>query len=100
MRSSHQGQRLPLEEPSPESLGNHLVDLSDRAPCASLPQVWNPRSGACTATVETGYGLSLLWAPGDRHAVVGTKVQTVLPSAPQCVGGYQRPNVASWKARF
>jgi hypothetical protein len=37
-------------------------------------QVWNPRTGACTATVDTGYGLSLLWAPGNRHAVVGTKV--------------------------
>ncbi len=36
-------------------------------------QVWNPRTGVCTATVDTGYGLSLLWAPGNRHAVVGTK---------------------------
>lgn len=38
-------------------------------------QVWNPRTGVCTATVNTGYGLSLLWAPGNRHAIVGTKVR-------------------------
>lgn len=39
-----------------------------------LAQVWNPRSGVCTGTIDTGYGLSLLWAPGNRHMVVGTKV--------------------------
>lgn len=39
-----------------------------------LAQVWNPRSGVCTGTIDTGYGLSLLWAPGNRHVVVGTKV--------------------------
>ena len=43
--------------------------------CNECLQVWNPRTGACTATVDTGYGLSLLWAPGNRHAVVGTKVR-------------------------
>ena len=41
--------------------------------CRSV-QVWNPRSGVCTGTIDTGYGLSLLWAPGNRHVVVGTKV--------------------------
>ena len=47
-------------------------------------QVWNPRTGACTATVDTGYGLSLLWAPGNRHAVVGTKVRAVLQPSVAC----------------
>ncbi|KAG2501235.1 hypothetical protein HYH03_001042 [Edaphochlamys debaryana] len=34
---------------------------------------WNPRTGACLASMESGYGLSVLFAPGNRHAVVGTK---------------------------
>lgn len=36
-------------------------------------KIWNPHTGACLRTVESGYGLSSIWAPGDRHAVVGTK---------------------------
>lgn len=40
-------------------------------------QVWNPRSGACLRTMESGYGLSALFAPGNRHAVVGTKEGTI-----------------------
>lgn len=31
------------------------------------------RSGACLRTIEAGYGLCALFAPGNRHAVVGTK---------------------------
>lgn len=36
-------------------------------------KIWNPRSGACLRTIEAGYGLCALFAPGNRHAVVGTK---------------------------
>jgi len=36
-------------------------------------KIWNPRTGVCIRTVETGYGLSCMWAPGNRHAVIGTK---------------------------
>ena len=36
-------------------------------------KIWNPRSGACLRTIESGYGLCALFAPGNRHAVVGTK---------------------------
>ena len=31
------------------------------------------RSGACLRTIEAGYGLCAIFAPGNRHAVVGTK---------------------------
>ena len=36
-------------------------------------KIWNPRSGACLRSIEAGYGLCALFAPGNRHAVVGTK---------------------------
>jgi hypothetical protein len=40
---------------------------------SSQLKVWNPRSGACTASMDSGYGLCALFAPGGRHAVLGTK---------------------------
>lgn len=40
-------------------------------------KVWNPASGACLGTLESGYGLCALFAPGNRHAVVGTKEGTL-----------------------
>ena len=40
----------------------------------SLSQVAGAcRSGVCLRTIESGYGLCALFAPGNRHAVVGTK---------------------------
>ena len=40
-------------------------------------QVWNPRTGACLRTMDSGYGLCALFAPGNRHALVGTKEGTI-----------------------
>ncbi|KAL0021070.1 hypothetical protein WJX79_008561 [Trebouxia sp. C0005] len=40
-------------------------------------KIWNPRSGVCLRTIEAGYGLCALFAPGNRHAVVGTKEGTL-----------------------
>ena len=41
---------------------------------ASLSQqIWNPKSGACLRSVDCGYGLCASFAPGARHALVGTK---------------------------
>jgi hypothetical protein len=37
-------------------------------------QVWNVETGACLRTIEqAGHGLCAVFAPGGRHAVVGTK---------------------------
>lgn len=37
-------------------------------------KVWNPRTGACLRTIsEVGYGLSAVFAPGNKHAVIATK---------------------------
>ena len=38
-------------------------------------RVWNPRTGACIRGIDCGYGLCAVWAPGNRHVVIGTKVQ-------------------------
>lgn len=38
-------------------------------------QVWNPQTGACLSTMDSGYGLCCLVAPGNSHAVLGTKVR-------------------------
>eukprot|EP00850_Spirogloea_muscicola_P012762 SM000084S23098 [mRNA] locus=s84:136275:141241:+ [translate_table: standard] len=36
-------------------------------------KLWNPRTGVCLRSMEAGYGLCGLFAPGDRHVIVGTK---------------------------
>lgn len=41
---------------------------------SSCAQVWNPITGACLSTMDSGYGLCCLFAPGGRHVVLGTKV--------------------------
>jgi len=54
---------------------------SDDALCLSTSntgvKIWNPRSGACLRTIEAGYGLCTLFAPGNNHAIVGTKEGTL-----------------------
>lgn len=42
-----------------------------------LRQVWNPRTGACLRTMDSGYGLCALFAPGNCHVLVGTKEGTI-----------------------
>ena len=45
-----------------------LVTLSHKG-----VKVWDPEAGSCARSVEGGYGLCALFAPGGRHVVVGTK---------------------------
>ena len=61
--------------------GGHRSDVralalaSDDSVCLSAAagsaKLWNPRTGACLRTMESGYGLCAIFAPGDRHAVGG-----------------------------
>lgn len=50
---------------------------SDDATCLSTSnsgvKIWNPRTGAFLRSIESGYGLSATFAPGNGHAVVATK---------------------------
>ncbi|EFJ52522.1 hypothetical protein VOLCADRAFT_79148 [Volvox carteri f. nagariensis] len=40
-------------------------------------KLWNPRTGSCLATMDSGYGLCVLFAPGNKFAVIGTKEGTL-----------------------
>ena len=35
--------------------------------------MWNTQSTHVVRTLDTGFGLSVLFAPGDKHLIVGTK---------------------------
>ena len=54
-----------------------LALSSDDSLCASASssgiKLWNAHTGVCLRSVESGYGLSVLFAPGNKHVVVGTK---------------------------
>ena len=58
-----------------------LALSSDDALCLTTSnagaKVWNPRKGVCVSSIESGYGLCSLFAPGNKHAVVGTKEGTL-----------------------
>ena len=36
-------------------------------------KIWNVASGLCIRSVESGYGVCLAFAPGDKYVMVGTK---------------------------
>ncbi|OVA17951.1 WD40 repeat [Macleaya cordata] len=36
-------------------------------------KIWNPSTGSCLRTIDSGYGLCGSFAPGNRFALVGTK---------------------------
>ncbi|GIL45803.1 hypothetical protein Vafri_2953 [Volvox africanus] len=48
-------------------------DMSLLTASSAALKMWNPRTGSCLSTMESGYGLSVLFAPGNKFAVVGTK---------------------------
>lgn len=63
----------PLHPPTFRSHYHFLpLNLSPQSP-PPFPQIWNPSTGACLRSVAGGYGLCASFAPGGRHAVVGTK---------------------------
>ncbi|XP_039138064.1 LOW QUALITY PROTEIN: WD repeat-containing protein 3 [Dioscorea cayenensis subsp. rotundata] len=40
-------------------------------------KIWNPSTGSCLRTVDSGYGLCSAFVPTNRHALVGTKNGTL-----------------------
>ncbi|KAF6255140.1 WD40-repeat-containing domain protein [Scenedesmus sp. NREL 46B-D3] len=36
-------------------------------------KLWDPMTGSCLGSIDTGYALCCAYAPGNRHALVGTK---------------------------
>jgi hypothetical protein len=50
--------------------------ISDPAAAAAAGcKLWDPMTGACLGSIDTGYALCCVYAPGNRHALVGTKVR-------------------------
>eukprot|EP00730_Choanoeca_flexa_P002941 TRINITY_DN11236_c0_g1_i1.p1 TRINITY_DN11236_c0_g1~~TRINITY_DN11236_c0_g1_i1.p1 ORF type:complete len:887 (+),score=245.99 TRINITY_DN11236_c0_g1_i1:1629-4289(+) len=39
----------------------------------STAKVWNRLSGRCVRTLQSGYGLTVAFVPGNKHLLVGTK---------------------------
>lgn len=48
--------------------GNLLLSTSHNA-----VKIWNPSTGACLRTIESGYGLCSAFVPGNRYALIGTR---------------------------
>jgi len=46
-------------------------------------KLWSPTTGTCLGSIDTGYALCCAYVPGNRHALVGTKVS----KGCVCVGG-------------
>jgi hypothetical protein len=44
------------------------------AAAAAGCKLWDPMTGSCLGSIDTGYALCCVYAPGNRHALVGTKV--------------------------
>ncbi|KAL3628441.1 Dip2/Utp12 protein [Castilleja foliolosa] len=43
----------------------------------SAIKIWNPKTGTCLRTIDSGYGLCGLFVPSDKYAIVGTKTGTL-----------------------
>lgn len=40
-------------------------------------KIWNKETQKCVRTLESGYGLSIEFVPGNRHVIIGTKAGTL-----------------------
>lgn len=60
---------LPVMAMPPDDVVAQLLSGSN-AGC----KLWSPATGACLGSIDTGYALCCAYVPGNRHAVIGTKV--------------------------
>lgn len=67
-----QGHRSDIRSVTLSSDNSLLLSTSHNA-----VKVWNPNTGSCIRTIESGYGLCCSFAPADRYALVGTKTGTL-----------------------
>nr|CAD1835790.1 unnamed protein product [Ananas comosus var. bracteatus] len=63
-----QGHRSYIRSVALNSESNLLMSTSHNA-----VKIWNPSTGACLRTIDSEYGLSSCFVPGNRYALVGTK---------------------------
>jgi U3 small nucleolar RNA-associated protein 12 len=70
--AAHSGHRHPIRALALSSDGNVLVSTSNQG-----AKVWNRATGKCMRTLDAGYGLCAMFAPGDRHVLIGTQVSGI-----------------------
>ena len=70
-----------IDGPGHRSDVRALALSSDDSLCISTSnsgvKVWNPRKSMFISSIESGYGLCCAFAPGNKHAIVGTKEGTI-----------------------
>ncbi|KAL6649230.1 hypothetical protein ACP70R_013454 [Stipagrostis hirtigluma subsp. patula] len=66
------GHRSDIRSVSLNSEDNLLMSTSHNA-----VKIWNPSTGDCLRTIDSGYGLCSAFVPGNRYALVGTKSGTL-----------------------
>ncbi|KAK7284988.1 hypothetical protein RJT34_19743 [Clitoria ternatea] len=67
-----QGHRSDIRSLALSSDNNYLMSTSHNA-----VKIWNPSTGSCLRTVESGYGLCCLILPSNKYGLVGTKDGTI-----------------------
>ncbi|XP_059667557.1 uncharacterized protein LOC132312981 isoform X2 [Cornus florida] len=63
-----QGHRADVRSVTLSSDNTLLMSTSHNA-----VKIWNPSTGSCLRTIDSGYGLCSLFVPGNKYAIVGTK---------------------------
>ncbi|KAK1652914.1 hypothetical protein QYE76_070719 [Lolium multiflorum] len=66
------GHRSDIRSLALNSEDNLLMSTSHNA-----VKIWNPSTGDCLRTIDSGYGLCSAFVPGNRYGLVGTKTGTL-----------------------
>ncbi|XP_057983987.1 uncharacterized protein LOC131168514 [Malania oleifera] len=67
-----QGHRSDIRSVALSSDNTVLMSTSHNA-----VKIWNPSTGSCLRTIDSGYGLCSLFGPLNKFAIVGTKSGTI-----------------------
>ncbi|XP_031280863.1 WD repeat-containing protein 3 [Pistacia vera] len=81
IESSSNAKTLAIELPGHRSDVRSLTLSSDNTLLMSTShnavKIWNPSTGSCLRTIDSGYGLCGLIVPNNKYAFVGTKSGTI-----------------------
>lgn len=67
-----QGHRSDVRSVTLSSDNTLLMSTSHKA-----VKIWNPSTGSCLRTIDSGFGLCSLFVPGNKYVVIGTKDGTL-----------------------
>ncbi|KAF6167704.1 hypothetical protein GIB67_017199 [Kingdonia uniflora] len=81
IETSAPSKKLAIELPGHRSVVRSVTLSSDNTLLMSTShnavKIWNPSTGSCLRTIDSGYGLCGTFVPGDKFALVGTKSGTL-----------------------